>query len=187
MRRKCRCLDSSTERKNRFARSVRTRRSVRSRHVGLDIVGTGVRINEVVGKMLWVQCRADSVEHATSPSRRDASRQVVVSPVIPTSARCCRTRMCPAPLRRAPQSAQPARRFRVPRFCLGSRVSFPVGSECTPGEIWTQNSRSHIAMSYELSIAWKASQRAYRRRFARPLMVLNPRWSREPLNAASAI
>jgi len=32
-------------------------------------------------------------------------------------------------------------------------------------------------MSYEPSIAWKASLRAHRRRFARPLKVLKPRWS----------
>ncbi|KAH2844693.1 hypothetical protein KXW36_009405, partial [Aspergillus fumigatus] len=39
-------------------------------------------------------------------------------------------------------------------------------------------------MSYRPSIAWKASLRAHRRRFARPLLVLKPRWSEEPLNAA---
>jgi hypothetical protein len=43
-------------------------------------------------------------------------------------------------------------------------------------------------MSYEPSIAWKASLRAHRRRFARPLKILKPRWPgrtverREPFN-----
>jgi hypothetical protein len=51
-------------------------------------------------------------------------------------------------------------------------------------EILAQDSRSHIAMSYETSIAWKASLRAHRRRSARPLKVLKPRWSGKPLSAA---
>jgi len=155
-------------------------------HERLDAVGTGVRTNGLVGKMLWVQCRADSVEHTASPSHRDASRRVVVSPVIPTSVRRCRTlkMFCTA----TPRTSVRSTCLQVPPSSSlpGSCSSFP-GSERSlrSGEIWTQNSRSHIAMSYELSTAWKASLRAHRRRFARPLMVLKPRWSQEPLNAAS--
>ena len=73
---------------------------------------------------------------------------------------------------------KPTCRLRVPRRLLWSGASFPlVEALAALGEIWTQDSRSHIAMSYEPSIAWKASLRAHRRRFARPLKVLKPRWS----------
>ena len=115
-----------------------------------------------------------------------------------TSVRRCRTPRCPAPLRRVPQSVwfnraptqvqpqvQPAFGLRVPVAAL-VRCLFPsFEAHVALGEIWTQDSRSHIAISYEPSIAWKASLRAHRRRFARPLSVLKPRWSQEPLNAAS--
>lgn len=170
---------------------MRTRRSVRIRREKLGEIERGVRTNGLFEKMHLVQCRADSVKHAASPSRRDSSQRVVMSPVISTSVRCCRTPECPAPLRRVPQS------FRVdpqpnplagaaPSSLPWSRTAFPgIRALVALGEIWTQNSRSHIAMSYEPSTAWKASLRAHRRRFARPLKVLKPRWSQEPLNAAS--
>ena len=70
-------------------------------------------------------------------------------------------------------------------FVAVVRCLFPIlRSACCASGIQTQNSRSHVAMSYRPSIAWKASLRAHRRRFARPLLVLKPRWSEEPLNAA---
>ena len=80
--------------------------------------------------MHLVQCRADSVKHAASPSRCDSSQRVVMSPVIPTSVRCCRTPECPAPLRRVLQS------FRIepqpnplagtaPSSLPSSRTAFP--------------------------------------------------------------
>lgn len=78
VRRKCRQAESSTEKKNRLARSARTRRSVRSRRVEpgrkrVRVVGK----YGADGKMHLVQCRVDSVKHATSPSRRDTSRRVI--------------------------------------------------------------------------------------------------------------
>ena len=86
VRRKCRQHNSSTEKKNRFARSARTRRSVRSRRVELcgEFAREKSKIGKygVVGKMHLVQCRADSVKHATSPSRRDMSQRAIMSPVI---------------------------------------------------------------------------------------------------------
>jgi len=73
---------------------------------------------------------------------------------------------------------QPVCRLRVPRLSPWSGTLFPsLEAHIAPGKIQTQNSRSHIAMSYEPSIAWKASLRAHRRRFARPPRVLKPRWS----------
>src|SRR5690349_7082372 len=72
---------SSTEKENRFGRSAPTRRSVRSRRVELcrELAREKAQIGKygVVGKMHLVQCRADSVKHATSPSRRDTPRRVI--------------------------------------------------------------------------------------------------------------
>jgi hypothetical protein len=63
-----------------------------------------------------------------------------------------------------------------PAFALVPRRFPRFNAHDALGKIQTQNSRSHTAMSYEPSIAWKASLRAHRRRFARPLKVLKPRW-----------
>ena len=132
-----------------------------------------------VGEMRLVQCRADSVKHVASPSRCDRSQRVVMSPVISTSVRRSRTSQCPAPLRRAPQSvSQPCLGFAFLAAALVRCAFSLIRSAVALGEIWTQNNRSHIAMSYEPSIAWKASLRAHRRRSARPLKVLKPRWPR---------
>lgn len=184
VRRKCRQAQSSTEKKSRFARSARTRRSPRSRHVELGRFGAGVRKYGFMGKMHLVQCRADSVKHAASPSRRDTSRRVIhvasdsdfSSPLPMSGAATPRTSV---------RSLQPACRLRFPVSALVRCPSPPLEAHVALGEIWTQDSRSHIAMSYEPSIAWKASLRAHRRRFARPFRVLKPRWSGKPLNAAS--
>jgi len=79
-------LKSSTEKKIRFARSARTRRSFRSRRVEPG----RTRNHGVVGKMHLVQCRDDSVKHVASPSHRDRSRRVIhvasglnLSPLLP--------------------------------------------------------------------------------------------------------
>ena len=81
---------------------------------------------------------------------------------------------------------QPLCRLCIPLRCRGPvRLSVCFEARVALRGIWTQNSRSHIAMSYQPSFAWKASLRAHRRRFARPPSVLKPRWSKEPLNAAS--
>ena len=101
VRRKCRRHNSSTEKKNRFARSARTQRSVRSRRRIKDRV---VGKYAVVGKTLLVQCRADSVKHDASPSRRDFSQRAIQVASDSTSVRRSRTSRCPAPLRRVPQS-----------------------------------------------------------------------------------
>src|ERR1700752_3332010 len=64
---------------------------------------------------------------------------------------------------------QPLRRLCVPLRSWGAGLLslwFEVRGALR--EIWTQDSRSHIAMSYQPSFAWKASLRAHRRRFARP-------------------
>ena len=93
------------KRKNRFARSARTQRSVRSRRLELGREQDRVFGKYgVVGKTPLVQCRADSVKHATSPSRRDISRRVNHVASDSTSVRRSRTSRCPAPLRRVPQS-----------------------------------------------------------------------------------
>ena len=104
-----------------------------------------------------------------------------------TSVRRSRTSRCPAPLRRVPQSVLVQTGFELgstplqaPRSCSFAvvRCVFPRSTRILRlREIWAQDSRSHIAMSYRPSIAWKASLRAHRRRFARPLRVLKPRWS----------
>ncbi len=184
VRRKCRRHNSSTEKKNRFARSARTQRSVRSRR---RIRGRVVGKYGVVGKTLLVQCRADSVKHVASPSRRDFSQRAIHVASDSTSVRRSRTSRCPAPLRRVPQSVPVQTGFELgptplqaPRsYSLAVvRCVFPRSMRILRlREIWAQDSRSHIAMSYRPSFAWKASLRAHRRRFARPLRVLKPRWS----------
>ena len=180
-------LIHSLKKKNRLARSARTRRSVRSRRVELSresaraVCNFGVVEYGVFGKMPQVRCRDDSVKHGASPSRRDKSLRVNMSPVIQLQSAAAEHRDVQ---RRYAASLSPFSPNRVelvqplcrpPRSirCLGPVASFP---SCTPG-IQTQNNCSHIAMSYQPSIAWKASLRAHRRRFARPPSVLKPRWS----------
>lgn len=185
-------IPSTEKEKVVLARSARTQRSVRSVRLGGNKAGVVGRYG-VVRKMHSVQCHADSVKHATSPSRRDISRRVIHVASDPTSVRRSRTLRCPAPLRRVPQSVQfqirigpcPTRLRASRSPLLVCRCAFSCEARETPGRIQTQDSRSHIAMSYEPSIAWKASLRAHRRRYARPFMVLKPRWSGKPLNAAS--
>jgi hypothetical protein len=169
------------KRKFAFARSARTQRSFRSKRL---IPGRVVGKYGLVGKLHLV--RADSVKHATSPSRHNISQRVIhvasdlnLSPLLPntemSSAATPRTsvRLVPSGL----TQVQPACRLRVPHPLPWSGASFPRSKRLSRlREIWTQDSRSHIAMSYEPSIAWKASLRAHRRRFARPLSVLRPRW-----------
>ena len=179
--------DHPLKKKNRFARSARTRRSARSRCVELGRFGAGVRKYGFVGKMHLVQSRADSVKHAASPSRRDGSQRVIhvasdsnFSPPLPNI-----EMSGAATPRTSVRSFQPACRLRFPVSASVRCPSPSLEAHAALGEIWTQDSRSHIAMSCEPSIAWKASPRAHRRRSARPLRVLKPRWSGKPLNAAS--
>jgi len=188
VRRKCRQHNSSTEKKNRFARSARTQRSVRSRRVQLGRKRAGVVGNYgVVGKKTLVQCRVDSVKHAASPSRRDFSRRAIhvasdlnFSPPQPNieMSGAATPRTSVRSVQTGPSLPQPACRLRVPiRLLWSGASSLDRSAYCALREIWAQDSRSHIAMSYRPSIAWKASLRAHRRRFARPLRVLKPRWS----------
>ena len=119
VRRKCRQAKSSTEKKNRFARSARTRRSVRSRRVELGRESArAIGKYGVVGKMPLVQCRDDSAKHAASPSRRDRSRRVIhvasglnLSPLLPniemSGAATPRTSV-PVKFNPSPGSASPA-------------------------------------------------------------------------------
>ena len=139
----------------------------------------------VVGKMHLVQCRADSVKHATSPSRRDTSRRVIhVASDFNFSPLLLNTEMSSAATPRSSVhsvqsgSTQVSTRLQVsPSSPLALvRRLFPRSKRMSRlREIWTQDTRSHIAMSHGPSIAWKASLRAHRRRFARPLSVLRPR------------
>ena len=139
----------------------------------------------VIRKMRLVQCRADSVKHATSPSRRDRSRRVIMSPVINFSPPQPNTEMSGAATPRTSvrlvqsggTSFNPSAGFAF-LAAASVRCTFPsIKAHVALREIWTQDSRSHIAMSHEPSIAWKASLRAHRRRSARPSRVLKPRWS----------
>jgi hypothetical protein len=149
--------------------------------------------------------RADSVKHATSPSRRNTSRRVIhvasefnFSPLLPntemssaatprTSVRLVQSgstqvqpKSNPSPTQVQPKSNPSPTRLQDSRsspLALVRRL-FPRSKRMSRlREIWTQDTRSHIAMSHGPSIAWKASLRAHRRRFARPLSVLKPRWS----------
>lgn len=140
---------SSTEKKNRFERSARTRRSFRSRRVELGRAEAEAGENGFVGEMRLVQCRADSVKHVASPSRRDTSQRVFMSPVISTSVRSSRASKCPAPLRRVPQSvSQPACRLRLPRRCFGPVRLSLIRSAC---RAWGNlNTRQPFSYPYEL-------------------------------------
>ena len=181
------------KRKNRPARSARTRRYVRSRRLELGRERAGVVCKSrvvckygFVGKLPLVQCRDDSVKHAASPSHRDESRRVFMSPMIQLQSAAAEHRdvrrryaasLSPFSPNRV-ELVQPHCRLCVPFRCWGPvRLSLHFEARIALGEIWTQDSRSHIAMSYQPSFAWKASLRAHRRRFARPPRVLKPRWS----------
>ena len=84
---------------------------------------------------------------------------------------------------------QPLCRLCVPRPLLGSGASFPLvrSASCAPGNLDTGQPFSYCYELRNPASLWKASLRAHRRRFARPLSVLKPRWSKEPLNAASEL
>ena len=140
----------------------------------------------VVGKMHLVQCRAYSVKHAASPPLAATRRcEPFMSPVIQLQSASAEHR--DVRRRYAAYLSQFSSRRVQPRFKSGPtrlqaprspplalvRHLFPsLEAHVALGEIQTQNNRSHIAMSYEPSIAWKASLRAHRRRFARPPLVL---------------
>jgi hypothetical protein len=125
-------LIHSLKKKNRLVRSARTRRSVRSRRVELRRESARVICNHgVVGKMPLVQCRDDSVKHGASPSHRDKSRRVNMSPVIQLQSAAAEHRdvqrryaasLSPfSPSRVA--LVQPVCRLRVPIRCFGPVAS----------------------------------------------------------------
>jgi len=129
--------------------------------------------------------RADSVKHATSPSRHNTSQRVIhvasdfnFSPLLlnteMSSAATPRTSVRYSPVGFNPSSTRLQASHSSPLALV--RRLFPRSKRISRlREIWTQDNRSHIAMSYGPSIAWKASLRAHRRRFARPLSVLRLR------------
>jgi hypothetical protein len=61
------------------ARSVRTQRSIRSSRQRTRADGVQWVPFSVVEKWYLIEYRVDSIKHATSPSRRDCSQQVVIS------------------------------------------------------------------------------------------------------------
>ena len=113
------------------------------------------------------ECRVDSVKHSTSPSRRE-NAQRAITPVF--SKPVCRNRTSACPTAAPPHISvcrlQHVHDLHVPNRCIvGQRLNSPslislVRSALNASphrEIQTQNSRPHIAMSYQLSFAWKAS------------------------------
>lgn len=114
------------------------------------------------------KCRVDSVKHGTSPSRREnvATSNQITSVSKPVCR--CRTSACStaAPPRIPVCRPQHVHELRVPNRCLAGQrpippcLVFQSGARLTRAphrETQTQNDRSHIAMSYQLSFAWKAS------------------------------
>ena len=61
------------------ARSVRTQRSIRSSRQRTRADGVQWVPFSLVEKWYLIEYRVDSIKHATSPSRRDCSQQVVIS------------------------------------------------------------------------------------------------------------
>jgi hypothetical protein len=149
------------------ARSARTRRpcrSLRGRTAGSVVVQKVGRIgrNGLDGND-GVRCRDDSVKHSNlplSPRKRAASNQITS---VQSQSAATEHPLARWPRRRVSQSVV-LNTFTNAAFPI---VASPVGApllsshsarsaSATPG-IQTQNSRSHIAMSYQLSFAWKAS------------------------------
>jgi hypothetical protein len=118
------------KRKFAFARSARTRRSFRSsrREMGRVVGKYGL-----VGKMHLVQCCADTVKHATSPSRCNTSRRVShvasdlnLSPLLPNieMSGAATPRTSVRLIQPGPNPVQPACRLRVPRPRFGPALLF---------------------------------------------------------------
>ena len=109
--------DHRLKKKKGFARSARTRRSVRRRREEFGGAGVVVVQYGVVRNVHLVRCSVDSVKHTTSPSRRDRSRRVLHVACASTSIRRFRTPKCSGryAARTSVSSRQPACRLRVPR------------------------------------------------------------------------
>jgi len=117
--------------------------------------------------MHLVQCCADSVEHVASPSHRDMSRRVVLSPVINFSppqpniemsgAATPRTSVRSVPNRVDP--FQPASRLRLPPLLLWSGASFLVEARKALGR--NLNTGQPFSYCYEFTNPASLGKRRY--------------------------
>lgn len=148
-------------------RSARTRRSGRSLRGWTAITVLVQELRSGLVRNGRVECRVDSVKHSTSPSRHENARRAIRSPVFQSQSAATEHPLVRSPRRRISSVCrlQHVHELRVPSRCLARMRPFspslvslrPDHVERERREIQTQNDRSHIAMSYQLSFAWKAS------------------------------